>query len=548
MPEQMYDVLYVDDEASNLRIFRAAFRKYYSVHTARSGEEALQLLKERPVDIVVTDQRMPGMTGVEFLEKVIALYPDVVRIILTGFSDVEDIIYALNRCGVYRYLVKPWDREEMKHTLDKALEAVQLRKDKEALLERLKKVNSELEKRVEERTKELRKAKEKAEQASRAKQTFLSTMSHEIRTPLNAIVGTTNLLKSSELTVEQKENVEILGFSSQHLLSLINDILDLSKIESGKVHVEKAAFRPKEVLESIVKSFKIPASEQGLELNIHYQNNIPNALLGDALRLRQITTNLLSNAIKFTEKGSIEVRVAYNPTENNKRVLTVEVEDTGIGISEDKLAYIFEDFTQASADTTRKFGGTGLGLSISKRLVEMLKGSIQVESKLGIGSTFRFSIAFEETSINGLRRVAENGTSPSTNDDLKNKRILVAEDNLINQKVISKFLSLWNATVEIVENGEDALQKMQEDSYDLILMDLQMPFMDGYESAKRIRLLGSQYYNNIPIIALTASALSSEQDKVKKAGMDDFVVKPFDPEDLLHKIKIHLLKQEKGNL
>lgn len=542
MAEQMYDVLYVDDEASNLRIFRAAFRKYYSVHTARSGEDALQLLKEQPVDIVVTDQRMPGMTGVEFLEKVIELYPDVIRIILTGFSDVEDIIYALNRCGVYRYLVKPWDREEMKHTLDKALEAVQLRKDKEALLERLQKVNSELEKRVEERTRELRKAKERAEEASRAKQTFLSTMSHEIRTPLNAIVGITNLLKSGELTGEQRENVDILGFSSHHLLLLINDILDLSKIESGKVHVEKSPFRPKDILEAIVRSFKTPAKEKGLEIKLEYRDEVADALLGDSMRFGQIFSNLLSNSVKFTEKGGINVRVFCDTLQNGKHLFTVEIQDTGIGISEDKLDYIFRDFTQASADTTRRFGGTGLGLSISKRLVEMLDGTIEVNSVENEGSTFRFSIAFEKTSLSKKPTIKLNGKEFA--EDLKGSKILVAEDNLLNQKVISKFLSLWNATVEIVENGEEAIEKVKTDQYDLVLMDLQMPIMDGYEAARNIRKLKPATVAEIPIIALTASALTSEQDKVKKSGMDDFVAKPFEPEDLLLKIKSHLMKWE----
>ncbi|MGB0523027.1 MAG: response regulator [Flammeovirgaceae bacterium] len=547
-----YNILYVDDEEANLRVFQAAFRREYKVFTAQSGAEGIKLLENNDIHLIVTDQKMPKMTGVEFLETITPDYPDVVKIILTGYSDVKDILRALNRCGIFRYILKPWNKQEMRITLGKALETFQLRKDNQGLVDSLQKVNEELEQRIEERTLELKTAKENAEQASKAKELFLSTMSHEIRTPLNAIIGMSHLLRQSDLDEEQKENLNILMFSANNLLSIISDILDLSKIESGKIELESVDFNLEEVMKGIYKAHQPKAEEKWLDYQFHIPKDIPENLIGDPTRIAQIINNLLSNALKFTEKGSIGLRVKFIKQELDTIHLEFAVSDTGIGIPQDKLNTVFEHFTQASTDTTRKYGGTGLGLAISKRLVELLGGSIKVESAEHQGSTFSFIIPLKL----GTRHQEKHKPNPSNQVyDLSHLTILVAEDNKINQVLMKKVLSKWNANFEFAENGIIAIEKAKKKEYDIVLMDIQMPEMDGYQATKALRKLPDSYFRTLPIIALTASTLKEERDAAHSAGMDDFVLKPFEPQNLYdtiieyttNKTHDHKLHDEQAN-
>ncbi|MBX2843360.1 MAG: response regulator [Flammeovirgaceae bacterium] len=532
MKDQKYNILYLDDEESNLRIFRAAFKQFFKIFIAKSGMEGLEVLKENEIHLIITDQRMPKMTGVEFLEKILHEYPEPVRIILTGFSDIEDIIRALNKCGIYRYIVKPWNREEMKLTIDKALETYQLRKDNLSLVNELKLINANLEDKIRERTAELLEAKEKAEEASRAKELFLSTMSHEIRTPLNAIVGVSNLLKMADIPQEHLDSIEILEISANNLLVLINDILDLSKIEAGKIELESTDFNLKNLIRGIHKTHDTKVTDKGLDLELDFDDELPNFIIGDQVRLGQIITNLLSNAVKFTEFGFVRTTVKKVKERDDEVDLLFIIQDSGIGISAEMINKIFEDFSQASTDTTRKYGGTGLGLGITKKLVGLHGGQIVVESEEGKGSTFKFQINFRKSDkiIEDERLTIR---SQEELKDLEGLLILVVEDNKFNQAIAKKFLTGWNAEVKFANNGVEALEILKTDrSFKIILMDIQMPEMDGYEATRQIRALPQPYYKEIPIIALTASTLSGEREKVLQAGMNDFVMKPFKPEML----------------
>ena len=380
----------------------------------------------------------------------------------------------------------------------------------------------------------LLRAKDKAEKAAVAKQDFLSTMSHEIRTPLNVVIGMARLLIDENPKPEQLEYLKSLQFSANNLLVIINDILDFSKIEAGKVKLEQINFSVREVVEGVVNAFLFRAEEKGIALRIAIDESIPERLLGDQVRLTQILNNLVGNAIKFTEQGFVSIHVNSLNTHGEHIDISFEVRDSGIGISQDKIQTIFNSFTQATSDTTRKFGGTGLGLTICKRLVELQGGSIQVKSKEGIGSSFGFTISYRKTEQHPLPPVVEM-EAPSLND----VRVLLVEDNPSNRMVACSFLGKIGVQVTIAENGLEAIKAVQSQCFDIILMDLQMPRMDGYEATQAIRQLGGRF-DKLPIIALTADVVSDVKERVVKAGMNDYLSKPFNPNILYQKISSNL--------
>ena len=546
-PKKNSSILYVDDEESNLRIFKSSFRRHYTIFTAISGKEGLEVLSTNDIQLVISDQKMPEMTGVEFLERVAESFPSTVRIILTAYSDTEDIMRAINKCGIFRYLVKPWNKDEMLLTIDKALETYYLRTENRQLVEALKSANEDLESKVKERTAELmstnedlKKAKEQAEAATKTKEQFLSTMSHEIRTPLNAIIGMTHLIKNDKLEGEMAENVEILEFSAQNLLSLINSVLDISKMEAGKMAFEQAEFDLPFLIQNTVEIFKARAEEKNILLRSNIDKNIPKSLIGDSTRLSQILNNLIGNAVKFTDEGTITftIRLLHHKTE--KVELLFAVSDTGIGISPEKINSIFDDFSQAEEDTSRKYGGTGLGLAITKQLVELQGGTINVMSTMMVGSTFSFQLGFK---IGKIQAITANLPDATNIKNLKGVNILIVEDNKVNQILVKKFLNNWGATHQIAENGQIAVDLFKKNSFDVVLMDLQMPVMDGYESARQMRLLEENTDKFTPIIALTASTLLNERERIVQVGMNDFLSKPFNPNELYQKIAQHSYTQ-----
>jgi PAS domain S-box-containing protein len=373
-------------------------------------------------------------------------------------------------------------------------------------------------------------AKEMAEQATKIKSDFLSNMSHEIRTPMNAVIGLTHLLLEQNPRPDQLEMLQVLRFSSENLLSLINDILDLQKIEAGKLVFEETAFPLADLLNNIIYAFKLKADEKRIELICQVDEKLPAILTGDSTRLTQILNNLLSNAIKFTETGSVQLQVRLEDESPSACTVNFAVTDTGIGIAKEKMDLIFHAFEQAELDTTRKYGGTGLGLAITKKLIELQKGSIRIESTVGVGTIFNFSIPFSR----GTASVKTLFGSASLNRaDLSFVRLFLVEDNQVNVMVASKFLQKWNIRVDHAENGRVALEMVQQKEYDIVLMDLQMPVMNGLEASREIRKIAGKC-NSLPIIALTADVSQDVKERVTEAGMDDYLTKPFTEKTLFH--------------
>lgn len=376
-----------------------------------------------------------------------------------------------------------------------------------------------------------------SEQLAKAKSNFLSTVSHELRTPLNGVIGMSNVLILDNPREDQKENLNILKFSANNLMNLINAVLDINKIESGKIEIEKAPFKIYDLAHNIYLAFRDKAERKGLDFNLSISEDLHKiGIIGDQTRLTQILNNLLENALKFTNEGNVSFAINVKQEDEEEINLQFCISDTGIGIPLDKQELVFESFAQASTSTTRNYGGTGLGLAIVKNLLELHNSTIVIKSELNIGTSFTFDICYSLFNFD-----TEEHTEPTYKTvevmDISDLKILIAEDNQMNILLMRKLLAKWNISPDFAENGSEAVEAFKIKDYDLILMDIHMPIMDGYEASTIIRNFTDKEKATIPIIALTASVAMDVRNKIADAGINDFIPKPFSPDELKSKLE-----------
>ncbi len=544
-------ILLVDDLPENLFALELILSdKNYLCVKANSGNDALKiLLHQHDFAIILIDVQMPEMDGFETVELIREIEPlkHVPIIFLTASMDNAVHIFKGYQAGAVDYMIKPLNPEILKAKVavfvDLYIKTRELLIQKEQLKALYRDVTAQklLSKYQKIFENELIEAKsvaeherQLAEEAVKAKQQFLSNMSHEIRTPMNAIIGFTSLVLKTDLSAKQKEYLNAIKTSGDSLIVLINDILDLAKVNAGKMTFEQTPFKMAFSISSMLRMFETKIQEKKLVLIKDYDPKIPEVLIGDPVRLNQIILNLVSNAVKFTTTGKITVSVRMLNEDEEKASIKFAVSDTGIGIAENKIENIFENFQQATSDTSRSYGGTGLGLAIVKQLVEPQGGTIHVASKIDEGSTFSFTLTFLKTNkeAESVEVIAE------MEPEIKNIKILLAEDMKLNQLLMRTILEDFGFTCDIASNGKIAIEKLAVNSYDLILMDLQMPEMNGFEATSYIR---TTLNSKIPIIALTADVTTVDLSKCEAAGMDDYISKPVD-ERLLYSKIVGLLK------
>ena len=508
-------ILYVEDNdivrESTLELLQVFFDH---IDVARDGEEGLSLYRKKSpkYDIVLTDINMPKMGGIEMIEKIKEIHDRQNIIVLSAHNEAEYLIKLID-LEVTNFIVKPIDIDRFQKVFAHVIEVIFQKKEFKTMNEHLAH------------------SKMVAEEATKHKSQFLANMSHEIRTPLNAITGFITLLQENETDETKLKYLKIIKNSSDSLVQIINDILDISKIESGKLKIEPYNFNPYENLITIAELFQAKAAEKKIEFKIKYNNDMPKILYGDALRIKQIFTNLLSNAIKFTPEGSVVKCVVWY--KNGE--LSILVKDYGIGISEEKQKTIFEPFTQADGSTERVYGGTGLGLTISLELSRMLGGTLKLKSKEGKGSTFKLTVPLP---------LGEEEDQCDENEELTlHGHILIVEDYEANRMFLSIILENAGLTYEMAHDGIEAIEKFKSGKYDLILMDENMPNLGGIAATKEIlKIEREKSLSHTPLISLTANALQGDRERFLEAGFDDYLTKPIDP-DLLLKTMSRLLKK-----
>jgi signal transduction histidine kinase len=547
--EQRPKILIVDDRPDGLRATEEILRTLPAdLQTVSSGAEALGIIMGHEIAVVLMEVQMLGLDG--FTTAIAMKSSRSMRqtpiIFITEAEADESAEFKGYEAGAVDYLYKPVNPNVLRAKVEVFLNLYRLQRE-------IRHQNNVLEERVAQRTAELKAVCATAEAANIAKGEFLANMSHELRTPMTAILGFADILLGNLVKPEDIDSARTVKENGEYLLKLINDILDLSKIDSGKLEVEQIASSPHQIITDVVSLMRVRVKAKGLPLDVQYDGAIPETICTDPTRLRQILINVVGNAIKFTETGSIQIvtRLLQGPGEESK--LRFDVIDTGIGISADKIEELFKPFTQADGSTTRKFGGTGLGLSISKRLVELLGGEFSVSSTVGEGSIFSVTISTGPLDdVRLIQNAWEAGVETKdrrvvndTNESLCNRRILIAEDGPDNQRLIGFIMKKAGAEVTLADNGQIGLElamaaKSEGRPFDVILMDMQMPVLDGYEATRQLRNDGY----TLPIVALTAHAMLCDRQKCLDAGCDDYATKPVDHKKLIKLVASHAKRSE----
>jgi two-component system, sensor histidine kinase and response regulator len=545
MDAERNTIIAVDDNLENLNALKNTLKDIYRVFPVPSAFEMFNLLEHIQPDLILLDIEMPEMNGYETIKKLKSddKYRDIPIIFLTSMSDEQSEMEGL-KLGAVDYIHKPFVTPLL---LQRIKTHLSLMEQQKMILDR----NKEIEELLEIKTKEgsLRQAAElEAQNASRAKGEFLSHMSHEIRSPLNAVIGMINIATEANDVQTIKRHLEKAGNASKYVMGVINDILDMSKIEADKLELSFNDFNFGRMVSNIVDVTSIRAQEKHQQLIVNINANIPQFVISDELRLSQVITNLMTNAIKFTpEKGKIELNAEKLEEQNDEITLRVEVVDSGIGISPEQQKKLFTSYNQADNTITKNFGGTGLGLAISKRIVELMQGRIWIESELGKGSKFIFTIKAKKGNAD---KVTTGSTAKSDENefDFKNYLILVAEDMEFNRIILAKYLEKTGIAIDFVENGKAAVSTFKEnpDKYNLILMDINMPEMNGDEATRLIRAFESELkdagnsHKQTPIIAMTADVFKEDIEKCLAAGMTDHVAKPIVPKKICATLKRYL--------
>jgi len=518
MPTPVHTVLLIDDnKVTRTPLVAVLEQADYKVMLGGNAEEAMKLLRTLAPDIILLDVMMPGTNGFSFCRKLKKnkKYHDIPVIFLTSLSQQTDIVKGFD-AGGQDYIIKPFNQQEL---LARVRTHIQLH---DTLLEN-------------------KRLSQLALDASRSKSEFLASMSHEIRTPLNSIIGMAEVLAETTLSEEQREYVRIFRSAGESLLEIINDILDLSKIEAGQTELETIDFDLPTLLESVTTIVSLRADEQETTISTHIDSDVPFYLNGDPTRLRQILLNLVGNAVKFTEKGQVEITVSIKSQPGPDQKLLFTIKDNGIGIPADKQQLIFDSFTQADSLTTRKYGGTGLGLTICQKLLTIMRGHIWLTSQPGEGSTFFFTIPFSQATAPRPEINTNSELQSARCDLLPAARILLVDDNKDNCNLIRLYLRSTPFTLKTAENGQEAVKAFCAKPYDLILMDIEMPVMDGYEATQKIRQWEQKHKRTpVPIIALTAHAFIRFKKKCLDAGCSDFLTKPVKKSKLIETIATHL--------